>query len=333
MDPCEDENEKEHFQKIVWTFENYRDYSLERLQRTEDYFESLPVAHKNLLSKYKDNFQVLRNCIEDNYSVIKSIIKDVSSMFENFGLSENGVDTKNKDLIPSSSEIEKVQVTLKQLTRDWSEEGKKERNASYQPIIQEIKRQFPSGKCDTSSIKVLVPGAGLGRLAFEIARLGYTCHGNEFSGYMLITSNYVLNKCYQENQHVIYPWLYQSENNVLSSHQTARVTFPDVNPRDTMQNNQFLMIAGDFLQVYKQEAEWDCVATCFFIDCAHNIVSFIETIYHILKPGGVWINLGPLLYHFSNGFLPDSIEPSYEIVKEVILGFGFVFEVNLTIFS
>lgn len=24
MDPCEDENEKEHFQKIVWTFENYR---------------------------------------------------------------------------------------------------------------------------------------------------------------------------------------------------------------------------------------------------------------------------------------------------------------------
>jgi carnosine N-methyltransferase len=41
------------------------------------------------------------------------------------------------------------------------------------------------------------------------------------------------------------------------------------------------------------------VVTCFFIDCANNIIEFIETIFRILKPGGSWINLGPLLYHFS----------------------------------
>jgi hypothetical protein len=43
-------------------------------------------------------------------------------------------------------------------------------------------------------VRVLVPGAGLGRLAFEIARRGYTCQGNEFSLFMLFTSNFVLNK-------------------------------------------------------------------------------------------------------------------------------------------
>lgn len=37
---------------------------------------------------------------------------------------------------------------------------------------------------------------------------------------------------------------------------------------------------------------WDCVATCFFIDTAHNVIEYIETIWKILKPGGVWINLG-----------------------------------------
>jgi carnosine N-methyltransferase len=40
------------------------------------------------------------------------------------------------------------------------------------------------------------------------------------------------------------------------------------------------------------------VLTCFFIDTAQNIVSYIETIATLLREGGVWINFGPLLYHF-----------------------------------
>lgn len=46
----------------------------------------------------------------------------------------------------------------------------------------------------TGDVKVLVPGAGLGRLPYEIAKSGYTCQGNEFSLFMLFTSNFVLNK-------------------------------------------------------------------------------------------------------------------------------------------
>lgn len=45
-----------------------------------------------------------------------------------------------------------------------------------------------------SDVHILVPGAGLGRLAFEIAKRGYTCQGNEFSLFMLFASNFVLNK-------------------------------------------------------------------------------------------------------------------------------------------
>lgn len=43
-------------------------------------------------------------------------------------------------------------------------------------------------------MQILVPGAGLGRLAFEIAKRGYSCQGNEFSLFMLFASNFVLNK-------------------------------------------------------------------------------------------------------------------------------------------
>lgn len=41
--------------------------------------------------------------------------------------------------------------------------------------------------------KVLVPGAGLGRLVLEICACGYAAEGNEFSYQMLFVSNYMLN--------------------------------------------------------------------------------------------------------------------------------------------
>lgn len=65
------------------------------------------------------------------------------------------------------------------------------------------------------------------------------------------------------------------------------------------------------------------MATCFFIDCANNVVDFIETIYHILVPGGIWINLGPLLYHFSDIQNEESIEPTFEDIMLVINSVGF----------
>lgn len=39
-----------------------------------------------------------------------------------------------------------------------------------------------------------MPGAGLGRLAFEIVLHGYSCQGNEFSVFMLLGSNFILNQ-------------------------------------------------------------------------------------------------------------------------------------------
>lgn len=105
-------------------------------------------------------------------------------------------------------DIEKLQSTLKQFVRDWSEVGKEERDMCYAPILKELDRLYPkisdnndsgldtTGKSNSvrNKIKILVPGAGLGRLAFDIANNGFECQGNEFSLYMLLGSNYVLNK-------------------------------------------------------------------------------------------------------------------------------------------
>eukprot|EP00054_Salpingoeca_dolichothecata_P027415 m.201223 g.201223 ORF g.201223 m.201223 type:complete len:181 (-) comp25958_c0_seq13:80-622(-) len=68
---------------------------------------------------------------------------------------------------------------------------------------------------------------------------------------------------------------------------------------------------------------WDCVASCFFLDTARNVVAYLETIFRILKPGGVLINFGPLLYHFNDNKDAPSLELSFEQVRHVILGLGF----------
>lgn len=89
--------------------------------------------------------------------------------------------------------MDKVKTTIKQFVRDWSQDGQQERSICYTPIIEEVQRRFPIVQ-QSEPIQVLVPGAGLGRLSWEFARLGYACQGNEVSLYMLITSHFVLNK-------------------------------------------------------------------------------------------------------------------------------------------
>lgn len=143
---------------------------------------------------------------------------------------------------------------------------------------------------------------------------------------MLFASNFVLNKCREANAHKLYPWIHQWINNKTSADQIEPINFPDVNPADLPANSNFSMAAGDFLEVYTEPNSWDCVATVFFIDTAHNIISYVETIWRILKPGGFWVNLGPLLYHFSDMPNESSIELSYDDVRQVILQYGFQFE-------
>ncbi|KAE8817539.1 carnosine N-methyltransferase-like [Hordeum vulgare] len=83
--------------------------------------------------------------------------------------------------------------------------------------------------------------------------------------------------------------------------------------------------------IFTPQGAWDAVVTCFFIDTAHNIVEYLEIISKILKDGGVWVNMGPLLYHFADTHGPDddmSIELSLEDVKRVAYHYGFVMEVE-----
>jgi len=101
-----------------------------------------------------------------------------------------------------------------------------------------------------------VPGAGLGRLAFEIARLGFKCQGNEFSLHMLFTSNFILNKCEEIEQFTIYPNASSWSNNLKFNDQIRSVKFPDISPIESGSDLfQFSMTAGDFQEIYNEKGK------------------------------------------------------------------------------
>ncbi|KAK2902338.1 carnosine N-methyltransferase isoform X1 [Channa argus] len=318
--------ERKHFWRIIDAFRYYRFHVQEQANRAERQFWSLPQHHQNLLPGVLPNLAQIRHCAEHNQEVLHAIVQNSLHMFENI---EYGEREDPRKVRPTSTfDMDKLKSTIKQFVRDWSEVGQGERDTSYKPIIQEIQRLFPDEQYDVSKVSVLVPGAGLGRLAWEIARLGYTCQGNEWSLFMLFSSNFVLNRCEKVNALTLYPWIHQFSNNKKSSDQTRPIRFPDVNPQSLPINSDFSMVAGDFVEVYVDSDSWDCVATCFFIDTAHNVIEYVETIWKILKPGGVWINLGPLLYHFENMANELSVELSYEDIKSAMVKFGFHIEVE-----
>ena len=210
------------------------------------------------------------------------------------------------------SDIDKARSTIRQLYRDWSHEGSTERKACYDPVIQDVIKAFWHSP-RKPDVKILVPGAGLGRLVFELCRRGYTVQGNEISYHQLIASNWVLNHINKGQQFDLYPFALEFSNVVNRDHQLKKVKVPDVHPGSTLEDvfgratanaaDRMSMTAADFVVLYGDEEHkdmFDAVVTVYFIDTAPNLIRYIETIRNCLKEGGLWINLGPLLWHFAD---------------------------------
>ena len=64
----------------------------------------------------------------------------------------------------------------------------------------------------------------------------------------------------------------------------------------------------------KKPSYYDCVVTSYFIDTGKNILDYLEVIHGALKTNGIWINIGPLTYHFTGVEGEISIELSLEEV-------------------
>lgn len=149
---------------------------------------------------------------------------------------------------------------------------------------------------------------------------GFEVTINEWSMSMNVAYRFLETHAHTIDNAFVHPFIDGWSHHASTADQQRKLYFPDT-PLDA---NQVLLVEGDFTTVFngqKPEDRFDVIVTYFFIDTARNIASYFDTIQTLLKPGGYWINLGPLLYG-SAPFMMLSLE---EIVKIVEDGLGFDF--------
>jgi SAM-dependent methyltransferase len=225
-----------------------------------------------------------------------------------------------------------VSQTLKHFVRDWAEEGSKERNEAFPCILSTLESLKASYDSD-APLKVLLPGSGLGRLGHEVANLGGTLQSplintltnliagfevtlNEWSMYMNIGYRFI-NTQPTENQVTIHPFIDGMSHHAKTSDMFRGLSIPSSPP-----NPDVLLVEGDFNSAFNcQEGHYDIIVTHFFIDTARNLMAYFDTIHRLLKPGGAWVNFGPLLYG-TGPFVQLSLDEILAVVEEM----GFEFE-------
>jgi carnosine N-methyltransferase len=237
-----------HFQSVVKSFKEYRNHSVYVNNQRKADLPKLSIEHQALLKPYAMKLGIpfdlwiidsINLCASKNQIFLTEMIKDELSP---------EVDQQ----IASGSNVEKVRSTLRQFVRDWAVEGEEERKGCYTPILQALEEEFDDIPVDNrDAIRILVPGAGLGRLAYEIARRNFSCEGNEFSFHCLIASNYIFNKVLEKESVKIYPWIHNLSNHCWTEDMLRAVSFPDVVPTNELQGttSDFSMTAGRLLSL------------------------------------------------------------------------------------
>lgn len=249
-----------------------------------------------------DNLNAVDNAIDDNAEIAEAIVElglQAFNISDTLGRGESHWHNTAK-----MNDLAKAHSTIRQFYRDWSAEGAIERDLVTSTVLEDLEGHLQSGRRN-----VLLPGAGIGRLVFDLAYYGYNATGNEISYHQLLASNWVLNHTMHARQYALYPFATTFTNLRSRSQQLKEVQIPDVHPEtalaEKMRNGDVVgemnMHAGDFATTYtstEQKSAFDAVVSVFFIDTAPNLIKYIEAVSNCLADGGIWINVGPLLWHF-----------------------------------
>lgn len=395
FDPLADPGERAHLLSVLDSFRSYRrlgHFNATHVRRQA--FYSLPSEHWQLLAKppfsILESLSKVDDLIDANAEIAEAIFKVGFQAFiaptldsewvasivdEKYARDEYQIYSiilDHLDVQTTQADMEKARSTVNQFYRDWSAEGAVERAACFEPVLKALETEFSSRMVasssgyDKASMKVLVPGAGLGRLVFDICRAGFTVQGNEISYHQLTASSMILNHTEKAGQYSLAPFAHIFSNHLNREDHFRAYAIPDVHPGTELgkilegvrvsAHERMSMTTGDFCVIYNgpdYRGTFDAVATVFFIDTAPNIIRYIEAVRACLKGGGIWINLGPLLWHHASGSKrssedndeqaqksekeenfgiddPGSVELTEEEVIKLVEHFGFQVELHYT---
>ena len=256
---------------------------------------------------------------DSSFSLLSSAAKTAQKMFTRPPPSSSWGGQSKRQSDDNAAYDSSFQIVA-HLVRDWTTLGGKVRQSIYGWCVQQVEHHI---SCKTSAGSILVPGAGMGRLAFNLASLGYVVEANELSPVMAAAAQALLQ--WNVSGH-IYPYLLDRMANEVNPHDRfTTVPFPDVSspiPATTHATSLSLSYTiGDFVGPYYQarSKSFGAVVTCFFLDTATNVYDYLDLIFSLLIPQGIWINVGPLQWHINAMLVPSVDELRLLIASRFII--------------
>ncbi|TPX07582.1 uncharacterized protein E0L32_010681 [Thyridium curvatum] len=311
----------------LYSFSRYAELNRADLDRWRDHYRYVSRRQHLLLEStisYSAKFDAVDALIATNAALCDEIVRAAQSFY---GVPDAELAAHAAAAASGARGFpgDKVSVAqaLKHFVRDWSAAGgRAERAPAYACVLDAVARLFPDrvdGEKKKKKPRILLPGAGLGRLGHEVAALGggLEVTVNEWSMYMNAAYRFLTSSRPRAPLH-LHPFIDGWSHHRTTADQLRAVPFPDADPLA----HDVLLVEGDFTTVFAaKRAHYDAVLTFFFIDTARNLMAYLETVRAVLAPGGHWVNFGPLLYG-TGPFVQLSLEEVVAVAEA--MGFEFV---------
>jgi len=248
---------------------------------------------KDAVARRSDAVQKAR---EVNQRFVETVLSDLGQETVDRHVADMRCLSERPGVLPTTSYGSLASVFL-HLFRDWTIECEHVRQSTYEPAIAALKNHVPPGSA------VLLPGAGLGRFALELAKEGYVVEANDASRLFLTFADYILNRAPEGGLRLL-PLAHVFSENWGYAQQYIEVQVPCPRPESLTSKLEgeagplISFVCGDFIKNYGYgcpgKRKFDAVVTCFFIDTVTDFTELMDTVDGLLDVGGVWLNVGPL---------------------------------------
>jgi hypothetical protein len=231
---------------------------------------------------------------------------------------------KLRERAPDQKKVEKLLCTI---AREWSTEGEEERRQCFQHLLGSLDSHLAApleqAKSSGAAVpRILCPSAHLGRLPFEVQKRGYSCEACEDVPFSYFVSELLRQEGGVAEAHCIRPYVLGTCNRVRATDNIRDVRFPEVPVTADSLPHVHL---DDFVRRYDtadSRGTFDAVLTNYCLDTSTNIFRYVRTVAHVVRPGGLWANFGPLAFDQSHDEAHgQGIEVSWEELKFAISHF------------
>lgn len=227
--------------------------------------------------------------------------------------------------LPAYKQVERMLFTI---VREWSTEGEEERKECFERLLGALEGHLASARDAAASSgagrpRVLCPSAQLGRLPFEVQSRGFDCEGCEEHPLLYFCSEILRKEGATAEAHLIRPFVLGTCNRVKAADNVRDINFPQVPvPSPSLPPTKL----ANFARVYDSaaaRASFDAVLTNHCLDTSGNIFRYVRTVAHVVKPGGIWANFGPLAFEHGGNDEGQGhgVEISWEELKYAVSHF------------